>query len=77
MNIKNFKRKFIKLGLLFILAGAFISIAGYGTIGFNYDRLKENAEEDVWYQTIHTNGKSLWYGIDGNTFHLFVLGSSD
>jgi hypothetical protein len=79
MSIKNFKKKMIGLSLLVILAGAFVSIAGFGLTGFNYDRLKETADHNVWYQTIHVNSSdNLWYGIDlGNEVHLFVLGDSD
>ncbi|MDF2610265.1 MAG: hypothetical protein K0R92_1739 [Lachnospiraceae bacterium] len=79
MNIKNFKRKFIILSLIFILTGTFISIGGYGIVEFNYNRLKENANDDAWYQTIHVNrSNNLWYGIDlGNDIHLFVIGNSD
>jgi hypothetical protein len=79
MSIKNFKKKIVVYSLLAILTGVFVSIAGYGLMGFNYDRLKEKAEKDVWYQTIHVNSSDgLWYGIDlSDEVNLFVLGDSE
>lgn len=79
MRIKNYKKKIVVYSLLAILTGAFVTIAGFGFIGFNYGRLKEKAEKDVWYQTIHVNSSNeLWYGIDlSNKVHIFVLGDSD
>jgi hypothetical protein len=79
MSIKNFKKKIIVLSLFAILAGAFISIAGYGLTGFNYGHLKEKADNDVWYQTLHLNSsENLWYGININDdINLFVLGDSE
>ena len=53
MKIKNFKRKCTILSLILIMTGTFITIAGFGVAGFNYNHLKENATDDAWYQTIH------------------------
>ncbi len=78
MKIKNYKRKGIILSLIFILTGAFISVAGYGIVDFNSKRLIECAKEDTWYQTIHVNSdNNLWYGIDlGDDVTLFGIGNS-
>jgi hypothetical protein len=78
MKIQNINKKIIIVSLIFILTGAFISIIGYGAAGFNYQKLKDGTKENVWYQTIHTNEDSFWYGIDlGNGINLFVIGNSD
>jgi|GEM_PF-1391905 hypothetical protein len=79
MNIKNYKRKLVVLSLVLILTGSIISLAGFGSVGFKYNRLKEKMLNDKWYQTIHINSNDdPWYGIDfGNNIHLFVFGDSD
>jgi hypothetical protein len=60
------------------MTGTFISVVGFGVVGFDYNRLKESTIENAWYQTIHTNDNNFWYGIDlGNNVNLFVIGSSD
>lgn len=62
MKIRKFKRKFIILSLVLILAGTLISIAGFGVTGFNYNNLKESASNDAWYQTIHIGNDNISYG---------------
>jgi hypothetical protein len=78
MKIINFKRKCIILSLVLILTGALISITGFGVAGFNYNHLKENATDDAWYQTIHINNDTLWYGVKiGENIHLMNIGNAD
>ena len=72
------KQKLITLSLILTLTGAVIAIAGFGTAGFNFNRLKENAKEDVWYQTIHMSNNELWYGIKlGRNGSLGLFGYTD
>ncbi len=76
MKIKRFKKKCIILSFVLILAGALISSAGFGIVGFNFQRLKKEASDDSWYQTIHLSDDYQWYGIDiGNDIHLFNIGN--
>lgn len=76
MKIKGFKRKCIILSLGFIIAGAVISTAGFGVVGFNYNYLKENAIDDAWYQTVHISNDNCWYGVElGNNINLMNIGN--
>ncbi len=78
MKIKRFKRKCIILSLILILAGAAISITGFGAVGFHYDDLKEQAIKETWYQTIHINNDNLWYGVKlGDNIRLFGIGNTE
>ncbi|GAA4297062.1 hypothetical protein GCM10023142_36570 [Anaerocolumna aminovalerica] len=78
MKIKNIKRKCIILSLILILTGVLISIAGFGVAGFDYNRLKKEATHDPWYQTIHINSDTPWYGVKfGNNIHLMNIGNAD
>ncbi len=78
MKIQDFKKKYMIVSLIFIITGTIISIVGFGTAGFKYNRLKDDSVKDAWYQTIHINDKNFWYGIDlGDDIHLFVIGNSD
>lgn len=78
MKIKMYKRKCIILGLVLILVGVLVSAAGFGVAGFNYNQLKNNVNDDNWYQTIHSSNDNLWYGIDlGNNIHLFSIGEAE
>lgn len=78
MKIQNINKKIIIVSLILILAGTFISFIGYGAAGFNYQKLKEGTNENVWYQTFHMNDDNFWYGIDlGNDISLFAIGNTD
>ncbi len=78
MKIKNFKRKCVTLSLALILTGALITAAGFGAVGFNYDTVKEKSANAVWYQTLHTNGDNIWYGIElGNHIHILSIGYAE
>lgn len=78
MKIKNFKRKGIRLSVIFIIAGMLLSLAGFGAAGFDYQRLKEGAADAPWYQTIHTDGKGFWYGVDlGEHVRLEFTGNNE
>jgi hypothetical protein len=78
MKIINFKRKCMIVSLALILTGGLITAAGFGAAGFNYEMVKERCTNAAWYQTIHTNGDKLWYGIDlGNNIHIFSIGYSE
>lgn len=75
MKIRKIKKKCIILSLVLILAGSFISIVGFGVVGFNFGYLKKNPIDDAWYHTIHINNDNLWYGVDlGNNIHLLNIG---
>lgn len=75
MKIKNFKKKFIILSIVLILLGTGITFAGYGKMGFDYNRLRESAQGDAWYQTIHGDDNGLWYGVKiGNDLYLMAIG---
>ncbi len=78
MKIKKFKKKCIILSLILILAGGFITIAGFGTAGFNYNHLKKNATDDAWYHVIHINDDELWYGVGfGENVRIMGIGNVD
>lgn len=78
MKIKNFRKKYIILSFALILTGVLISLAGFGVTRFNYNHLKENAADDVWYQTIHVNNNSLWYGVKlGDNIYLMTIGNAN
>jgi len=78
MKITRFKSKCIKLSLVLILVGALISTVGFGVTGFSYNRLKESAINDDWYQTIHISNDNLWYGtVLGNNIHLLSIGNAE
>lgn len=78
MKLQKFKRKCILLSVALILAGAFISIAGFGMAGFSYNHLKKNAAHDAWYQTFHVSNDNLWYGVDlGGNIHLLSIGDAE
>ncbi|MDF2804040.1 MAG: hypothetical protein K0S61_3943 [Anaerocolumna sp.] len=78
MRIQNFKKKYIIFSLVFIIAGTIISAIGFGTVGFNYNRLKDSTTKDAWYQTVHTNDKNFWYGLElGDDNYAFIIGNSD
>jgi hypothetical protein len=78
MKIKRFRRKCVIFSIAFILAGALITTAGFGVVGFNYNHLKENAIDDAWYHTIHISNDNFWYGIGlGNNIYLLSIGNAE
>lgn len=78
MKIKKFKKKCIVLSLVLIMTGAIISTVGFGIAGFSYNRLKDNAPADAWYQTIHISSENPWYGVGlGDNIHLLSIGAAE
>ena len=78
MKLRKFKKKCIIVSLALILIGALTTAVGFGTTGFHIDTVKEKSINAPWYQTIHTNGDRIWYGIDlGNNIHIFSIGYSE
>ncbi len=78
MKIRDFKKNSIILIISLIVTGAVITTIGFGSAGFNLNKVKEMSSKPRWYQTIHNNDDHLWYGIEpGSHLHIISIGDAD
>ncbi|WP_169513027.1 hypothetical protein [Bacillus fungorum] len=54
MTIKELKKKSLKLSIILLISGVFISLIGFGMSGWNTEKYNTN-DSEPWYRTIQMN----------------------
>lgn len=73
MKIKNLKKKITGISAAFILSGAVIGLIGYGMAGFHAGNLEQEGEPR-WYQTIHVENGTFWWGVNLGNNNFIITG---
>ncbi|MEH6891200.1 hypothetical protein V7024_16140 [Bacillus sp. JJ864] len=54
MTIKELKKKSLKLSIILIISGVFLSFIGFGMSGWNTAKYK-TTDSEPWYRTFQAN----------------------
>lgn len=66
IKVKNFKKKFLKAGLILIVAGTLITLVGLAQNNFTAAAYAE-ADGHRWYQTIYLEEGDWSFGVEFNS----------